>query len=135
MSLPTTARPPCTLHSGNTPMYAKDPRHSPTYSLSEWHLLWKEESFPFFLAFSQNTEDQVHLGSVTHGRHRYHPTPHTLPVPREEPSLTGRKAQCDAVTQVLRHTSKLCLSKTGRAGLKPTGFYTLNFFIPHAQRN
>lgn len=111
----------------------------PPTPFAEWHLLWKgfpsqQECFHSFLAFSQNTEDQVHLGSVIQGRHRYYPTPHTPLVPHGESSLTGQKGPCDAVAQVLRHTAKLCVSKTGQA-VKPTGFIHLYFFIPHAQRN
>lgn len=115
--------------------HAKDPLFivPPTFFLSGTSFGRKgipsEQEFPFLSSISQNTEDQAHLGSVTQGIHRYHPTPHTPPVPCGESLLLSGK-QCDAIAQVLRHTSKLCLSKTGWAGQKPSGFYKLIFLYP-----
>lgn len=129
-------RPSCTRHSGkHTHGTLRTPFHSPTYSLSEWHLLWKEgHSFRARVSISfQHFHRTLRIRASWLWDSRQTPIPsystHSSGTCGES-SLTGQKAQRDAIAQVLRHTSELCLSKTGWAGQKPSGFYTLIFLYP-----
>lgn len=101
-----------------------------TVLFPELHLLWKEgilseqHSFSFFLAFSQSTEDQVHLGSVTQGRGQCHLTPHIPPIPSGVSFLLGTKHR----ERQSRHHVQALSHETGQAGLRHTGFCP-SFFI------
>lgn len=83
----------------------------------------QSKSFHFFLAFSQNTEDQVHLGSVTQGRHRYHPTPH---MPVGNLHLRGGKPSVMQSPKFLGTTQ--ALSQESRRG-RPKTFWLLYTYI------